>query len=155
MKGTRVVIMCAVCALTANAPDTAEATAAAVPAPVAACAVTPVSAVAPGIVPRQAHAVSRSGRIPGLGAIAGSIGWDNQKTLTLAGDGFVVTRTHRPLTREVEVAISGNGEPALTIVFGGAERLRITRAGRVIGATGSELAAGWPVQTTRMPTAFC
>jgi len=83
----------------------------------------------------QDVAASRTGRIPGLGSISAAIGWDNRKQVTLAGQGFQVTRTFTPLTREVEITISGEGEAALMIRFGGADGLIVSRGERVIRGT--------------------
>ena len=79
--------------------------------------------------------MSRTGRIPGLGSISAAIGWDNRKYLTLAGQGFQVTRTVTPVTGEVEITISGPGEDPLVVRFGRADGLTVLRGGRVIRGT--------------------
>jgi hypothetical protein len=92
------------------------------------CAViTPVNAKRPA----QEVAASRTGRIPGLGAVAASVGWDNRSSLVLSDRDFTVSRSFTPLTREVELVIGGTGEEPLVIRFGGAEGLSVARAGVV------------------------
>ncbi|HJR58066.1 MAG TPA: hypothetical protein VJ813_01655 [Vicinamibacterales bacterium] len=83
----------------------------------------------------QEVAASRTGKIPGLGSISAAIGWDNRKHVTLVGPGFQVTRAFTPLTREVEIGISGEGDDPLVIRFGNAEGLTVLRAGQVIRGT--------------------
>lgn len=85
-----------------------------------------------GSAARQEWAVARSGKIPGIGNVNATIGWDGRKTLTLAGGGFSVSRTFDPLTRAVEVTIAGDGEVPLVIRLGGSSRLRVAKGGRTI-----------------------
>ena len=81
---------------------------------------------------KQDLAAARTGRIPGLGAVAASVGWDNRLTLVLSDRAFTVTRSFTPATREVELAIAGRGEEPLVIRFGGAEGLSVTRGRQVV-----------------------
>lgn len=85
-----------------------------------------------GPAARQEWAVARSGKIPGIGTVHGTIGWDGRKIVRLAGDQFSVSRTFDPVSREVEVTISGESEEPLVIRLGGASRLRVAKAGRTI-----------------------
>jgi hypothetical protein len=84
---------------------------------------------------RQNAAISKTGTIPGLGAVSGVLGWDNRQQLTLSGADFDVTRIYTPLTREVAITISGRGEAPLVIRVGGTEGLTVTRGGHVIRGT--------------------
>ncbi|MEX2662075.1 MAG: hypothetical protein WD227_09095 [Vicinamibacterales bacterium] len=88
----------------------------------------------------KGQAASRSGQIPGLGSVAASIDWDNRKQLTLAGKGFRVTRTHTPLTREVELTIAGSGDAPLVVRFGGVEGFSVTKGTQVVRGTADPLA---------------
>src|SRR5690606_35884490 len=58
----------------------------------------------------QDVAAVRTGRIPGLGTVSASVGWDSRATLVLSDRAFTVTRSFTPATREVELAIAGPGE---------------------------------------------
>lgn len=80
---------------------------------------------------RQEWAAARSGRIPGIGVVNATIGWDGRKTMTLVDERFSVSRAFDPLTREVEVAISGQGEAPLVLRLGGGA-LRISKGARAI-----------------------
>lgn len=120
----------AVSLLTFNPPGLSTAWAGPLPAGPVACAVaTPALALD---VARQDHAVARSGRIPGLGAVHASIGWDNRKTVRLVDDEFMVTRTIDPLTRGIELTVAGRGESPLVIRLGGSDGLQASRGGRAI-----------------------
>jgi hypothetical protein len=89
--------------------------------------------------PGQDVAASRTGRIPGLGTVAASVGWDNRATLVLSDRAFTVTRSFTPATREVELAIAGPGEHALVIRFGGSEGIVVSRGAQVVrGADDAE-----------------
>lgn len=88
-----------------------------------------------GVRKVQPEAVSRTGRIPALGRVAATIGWDGQQELTLAGGGFQATRRYSPLTREVEITVSGSGEAALVVRFGGLEGFSVTRGTEVVRGT--------------------
>lgn len=83
----------------------------------------------------QDVAVTRTGTIPGLGEVSGSIGWDNRVRLSLAVGGFIVSRTITPSTGEIEIAVSGGGEAPTTIRLGGSEGLTVTRGARVVRGT--------------------
>lgn len=88
---------------------------------------------------RQDVAAARTGRIPGLGAVAASVGWDNRATLVLSDRAFTVTRSFTPATREVELAIAGPGEEALVIQFGGPQGIVVSRGAQVVrGAEDAE-----------------
>lgn len=80
----------------------------------------------------QEVAAARSGRIPGLGTVAASVGWDNRATLVLSDRAFTVTRSFTPATREVELAIAGPGEEALVIRFGGTQGIVVSRGAQVV-----------------------
>ena len=97
-----------------------------------ACMVKLSSAAATVSERRQDSAIARSGAIPGLGTVHAAIGWDNRKTFTLVGDRFVVVRTFDPLTREVKITVSGEGDAELTIRAGGGGGLHVSKAGHVI-----------------------
>ena len=92
---------------------------------------TPVKAVSK-VARAQDVAASRSGRIPGLGTVSASVGWDNRATLVLSDRAFTVTRSFTPATREVELAIAGPGEEALVIRFGGAQGLVVSRGAQIV-----------------------
>ena len=99
-----------------------------------ACTVSPRPA---GTAPaRQAVAVSRSGIIPGLGSIRADVGWDNAMQMTLIGADFEVARSFTPLTRQVQITVSGPEEELpLIIRFGGADGLSVARGTRVVHGT--------------------
>jgi hypothetical protein len=118
------------CLLALLVPLCAPASAATGGVPAAPCVVPPAAAAA--VTARQDAAVSRTGRIPGLGTIRASIGWDNRKQLTLAGGGFEVTRSFTPLTREVTLSIAGAGEEPLVIRLGGSDGIVVSRGDRVV-----------------------
>ena len=101
----------------------------------AACVVGALPAV--GTTRLQENAVSRAGKIPGLGSVKASIGWDNRKELTLVGEDFEVIRSFTPLTREVTVSIGGRGEEPLVVRFGGVDGTVVTRGVHVIRGTSS------------------
>ena len=87
----------------------------------------------------QDVAAARTGRIPGLGTVAASVGWDNRATLVLSDRAFTVTRSFTPATREVELAIAGPGEEALVIRFGGTQGIVVSRGTQVVrGAEDAE-----------------
>jgi hypothetical protein len=89
---------------------------------------------------RQDVALSRTGRIPGLGDITATVGWDNRVQLTLATKEFEVTRALTP-NRELEITISGRGELIpLTIRIGGRDGLRVARGANVVWGTSSAAA---------------
>lgn len=107
------------------------------PAAVAAEAATDAACVVSTSSPRpQTHeaAASRTGRLPGLGSVSAAIGFDNRKQVTLAADDFAVTRVFTPLTRELEITISGRGEAPLVIRLGG-QGLEFQRGSRMIRGT--------------------
>lgn len=81
---------------------------------------------------RQDVAAARTGRIPGLGTVAASVGWDNRATLVLSDRAFTVTRSFTPATREVELAVAGPGEEALVIRFGGRQGIVVSRGAQVV-----------------------
>lgn len=83
----------------------------------------------------RAQAVARAGTIPGLGAVTASVDWDNRHQLTLAGGAFQVTRTYTPLTRQVEIIISGADEVPVEVRLGGVEGFRITKGVQVLRGT--------------------
>jgi hypothetical protein len=101
-----------------------------------ACAVPSLAgaemAAATRVHSRQDVAAARSGRIPGLGTVAASVGWDNRSTVVLSERDFTVTRSFTPLTREIELVIAGPGEEPLVVRLGGADGLVVTRNGRTI-----------------------
>lgn len=89
---------------------------------------------------RQDVATSRTGHIPGLGDITATIGWDNRVQLTLSTKEFEVTRAITP-NREIEITISGRGEPVpLTIRMGGRDGLRVARGANVVWGTSAAAA---------------
>ena len=92
--------------------------------------------------PRQEVAASRTGRIPGLGSVSASIGWDGRKAVSLTGSDFTVTRTFTPATQEVEITVSGEGERAFVIRVGGAGGLRISKGGRAVDVSDIDGMAG-------------
>ena len=101
----------------------------------------------------QEVALARSGHIPGLGDVKATVGWDNRMQLTLATRDFEVTRTILP-TREIEITISGRGEPVpLTIRLGGADGLRVAR-GTNVARGGSSLDAYRALTDGRVVAAF-
>ena len=123
MGKKRIVVICAACLLTASVPYGGTASAEdAVSADVACVVDAPAEAAAPG---RQDAAAAKSGRIPGLGAVKARIGWDNRKTVTLVDEQFTVTRTFDPVTRGIEISVSGGGEESLTIHFAGGQGLQV------------------------------
>lgn len=80
----------------------------------------------------QDVAAARTGRIPGLGDVSASIGWDNRVQLTLKTADFEVTRAVTP-NREIEITLSGRGELVpLTIRIGGREGLRVARGANAV-----------------------
>ncbi|CAN5880500.1 hypothetical protein BH24ACI5_BH24ACI5_01670 [soil metagenome] len=99
------------------------------------------------------QAVTRSGQIPGLGRVAGSIDWDNRQQLALSGPGFQVTRTYTPLTREVEIVISGTGEDTFVVRLGGVEGFSVARGAQVVRGT-ADLDAIRALVTGRAVSAF-
>jgi len=98
------------------------------------CAVPPRPAETSPV--RQEVAVSRAGNIPGLGRVSASIGWDNRKQLTLAGDDFEMTRSFTPLTREVTLTIGGGLDEPLIVRLGGVEGLVVSRGDRTVRGAG-------------------
>ena len=128
MRVTRTTIA-SVCLLIMMWPVAARAAAAAPFATNVACAVAP-SEKSTG--ERQDVAVARTGRIPGLGTVQGTLGWDNRMSVTLLNDKFVVRRTLDPLTRAVEITISGEADVPLSIFLGGPEPLRVLKGKRPI-----------------------
>ena len=127
--GVRRTTITTVCLLTLMAPGTLAA--ATVPfATNAACADAPADNPTSG--ERQDAAIARTGRIPGLGTVQGSIGWDNRTSLALVNEKFMVKRTLNPLTRSVEITISGGTDAALYIRLGGPEPLHVARGKRSI-----------------------
>ena len=98
----------------------------------AGCAVKATPAAPAAKRPGQDVAASRTGKIPGLGVVAASIGWDNRTSLVLSDRDFTVSRSFTPLTREVELVIAGRGEEPLVIRFGGADGLSVARGQRVV-----------------------
>lgn len=114
MGKRRIAFIWAVCVLTASVPS--ETTAAEdAPFATAACVAEAPDIVMP--LRKQDAAAAKSGRIPGLGAVKARIGWDNRKTMTLDDELFTVTRTFDPVTRGIEITVSGPGEESLTIHF--------------------------------------
>ena len=101
------------------------------PAPAAASWGVPVCGVA-AVAEKTAGTAQAAGRIPGLGSVTGTIGWDDRRQLTLSGAGFEVARTYTPLTREVEIRVSGRGEDPLVVRFGGAEGLVVARGAAIV-----------------------
>jgi hypothetical protein len=77
----------------------------------------------------------RTGRIPGLGVVTGSLGWDNGHQLVLAGRDFQVTRSYTPVTRVTEIVISSADEVPVEIRLGGVDGLSITRGAQVLRGT--------------------
>lgn len=86
----------------------------------------------------QDVAAARSGVIPGLGNVSAAVRWDSRQELILHGDGFEISRTHDPLTRETAVEIRGAGERTVTIKLGGAAGFSIARGARQIQGTSDE-----------------
>ena len=78
------------------------------------------------------QAGTRAGVIPGLGAVTASLDWDNRHELTLAGDGFKVTRTYTPITRQVEIVIASADEVPVEIRLGGVDGFSITKGTQVL-----------------------
>jgi hypothetical protein len=109
-------------------PVAARAAAAAPFAANVACAVAP-SEKRTG---ERQDAAARTGRIPGLGTVQGTLGWDNQLSVSLLNEKFVVRRTLDPLTRSVEITISGGGDVPLSIRLGGPEPLRVLKGKRPV-----------------------
>ena len=101
----------------------------------------------------RTQAVTRSGQIPGLGRIAGSIEWDNRQQLALSGPGFVVTRTYTPVTREVEIVISGSGEDTFVVRLGGVDGFSVALGAQVVRGT-ADLEAIRALVTGRAVSAF-
>jgi hypothetical protein len=101
---------------------------------------------------RQDVAVARAGKIPGLGTVTGTLGWDRRSQLTLATADFEVTRTMMP-TGEFEISIAGEGEATLTIRGGGINGLILTRGSSVVRGT-ADLEALRALASGRAATAF-
>lgn len=99
--------------------------------PDAGCVVT--TSVSARRADTQEVAAARTGRIPGLGTVAASIGWDNRSTLTLSHRDFTVVRSFTPVTRDVELTIGGAGETPLVIRVAGAGGWSVARGGQVLG----------------------
>lgn len=124
LKGCAALVCAAGIHAAAPAPASAE-------APIPACGPEPFATAGRA----DAQLVERKGRIPGLGRVTASIGWDNRQQLTLAGDAFEVTRAFTPLTREVEIELSGSGETAVVVRFGGVDGLSVTKGNQVVRGT--------------------
>jgi hypothetical protein len=105
---------------------------------------TAVASAEPGCATgeRQDVAVSGTGKIPGIGLVRGTLGWDRRAQLTLETSEFEVSRTIAA-TGEVEISIAGKGEPTLVIHVGGPEGMVITRGSHVVrnSADGAALRA--------------
>jgi hypothetical protein len=100
----------------------------------------------------QDVAVARSGNIPGLGRVTGSLGWDRRAQLSLATADFEAIRTMLP-TGEFEISIAAAGEPTLVIRAGGADGLVVTRGASVVRGT-SDLEALRALTSGHAATAF-
>jgi hypothetical protein len=100
----------------------------------------------------QDVAVARIGKIPGIGTVAGTIGWDKRIQLTLTTSEFEVTRTIMP-TGELTITIAGQGEPMLVISVGGADGMVVTRGAHVIRGA-ADTAAIRGLLAGRAATAF-
>jgi hypothetical protein len=129
MVANKATIVWAICMLAYVTPAIAEGGKKQGGAAAAACAAAPNVLVGPA---RQDAAVRQTGRIPGLGTVHGSVGWDNRTSLSLVGAQFVVQRTLDPLTRRIEISISGTSESALVIRLGGGEPLEVTRGTQTV-----------------------
>lgn len=114
------VLCAAVGLLVVSIPYSVPVSATARPAAETACAVE-----GPTTAARQDAAVAKAGRIPGLGAVKARIGWDNRKTLTLIDAAFTVSRTFDPVTRTIEISVSGDEEEALLVRYGSADGLQV------------------------------
>ena len=139
MGKRRIAFIWAVCLLTISVPSRGSA-AGAVPFAGAACVAERTDVTPAG---KQDAAAAKSGRIPGLGTVKARIGWDYRKTLTLEDEQFSVSRTFDPVTRGIEISVSGPGEESLTIhvgggqglqVYTGARRINLSEAGEVAEA---------------------
>jgi hypothetical protein len=122
--GVRTTTIAAVCLLIVMWPVAVRAAAAAPLATNVACAVAPAER---STGERQDAAVARTGWLPGLGTVRGTIGWDNRISVSLVNERFVVRRALDPLTRSVEITISGGSEVPLSIRLGGPEALRVLK----------------------------
>jgi len=80
---------------------------------------------------RQDVAVSRTGKIPGIGTVKGTLGWDRRAQLTLETSDFEVSRTIAP-AGDVEISIAGKGEPTIVIRVGGPEGMIVARGSHVV-----------------------
>jgi hypothetical protein len=80
---------------------------------------------------RQDVAVTRTGKIPGIGTVKGTLGWDRRAQLTLETSEFEVSRTIAP-TGDVEINIAGRGEQTIVIHVGTSEGLVVTKGSHVI-----------------------
>ncbi|MEO5896796.1 MAG: hypothetical protein ABIS06_13950 [Vicinamibacterales bacterium] len=101
---------------------------------------------------RQDVAVTRTGKIPGMGNVRGTLGWDRRAQLTLETSDFEVGRTIAP-TGEVEISIAGKGEPTIVIRVGGSEGMIVTRGSHVVRGS-ADAAALRGLFTGRAATAF-
>lgn len=81
----------------------------------------------------QDVAVARSGRVPGVGLVTGSIHWDGTKELTLSGGSFAVSRRVHS-TGDVEITISGGAEEPVVIRVGAGTLSVVKGVRRVDGA---------------------
>ena len=87
---------------------------------------------------QQDAAVTRSGRIPGLGNVSGTVGWDRRAQLSLTTADFEAKRTMMP-NGEYEISIAADGEAALVIRGGGADGLVVSRGNSIVrGGTDAE-----------------
>jgi len=101
---------------------------------------------------RQDVAVARSGNIPGLGTVTGTLGWDKRTTLSMGTADFEATRMMMP-TGEFEISLASAGETTLVIRGGGAEGLVVARGSMVIRGT-SDLDRLRALTSGRAATAF-
>src|SRR5215217_250363 len=101
---------------------------------------------------RQDVAVARAGKIPGLGNVIGTLGWDRRSQLSLTTADFAVTRTMMP-SGEFEISIAGEGEATLTIRGGGADGLVVTRGSSVVRGA-ADIDALRTLTSGRAATAF-
>lgn len=85
--------------------------------------------------PARRQAASKAGTIPGLGQVKASADWDGGHELTLAGKDFQVTRRFVPVTRQVEIVISGADGVPLEIRLGGVDGFSLTKGAQVLRGT--------------------
>ncbi|MEO6213755.1 MAG: hypothetical protein ABIP65_09035 [Vicinamibacterales bacterium] len=94
--------------------------------------VSPASAeMACSVGSTQDVAVTRTGTIPGLGSVTGTIGWDKRMQLSLVTRDVEVTRTITT-NGQIEITIVSAGDAPLLIRAGGPEGIEVSQGGRVV-----------------------